>query len=182
MAPKSYIPEPRMTRQPPFTAEVADAISIDGQTIPRRNARTSKQLLSQPEDGVSTLFDIVTRSANKFGDQPCLGSRTLIQKHYETKKVKKVVDGEVREVDKKWTYFELGPYQYMTFKEYHMLVLEIGAGLRKLGLVATDKVHMFASTRYIMLSQSGPTLTFQCPLASHSSRSNVTVHANRHCL
>jgi long-chain acyl-CoA synthetase len=53
----------------------------------------------------------------------------------------------VQEVDKQWTYFELSGYSYLTFKEYETLVLQMGAGLRKLGLVKDDRIHLFASTR-----------------------------------
>jgi long-chain acyl-CoA synthetase len=144
---KTAVLEPRMTRKPPFTVEVSGCAPVEGETIPRRNARCPDKLLSQPEDGISTLFDIVKHSASKYGDQRAVGSRKLIRKHREYKKVKKMVCGKLEEVDKKWTYFELSGYSYLSFKEYETLVLQLGAGFRKLGLVAPDRVHMFASTR-----------------------------------
>ena len=139
-----------MTRRPPFTVEVSGYQQVEGETIPRRNARSADKLRSTPEDGIYTIFDIVKHSAAKYGDARALGSRKLIKKHNEIKKVKKVVDGMVQEVDKNWTYFELSGYNYLSFKEYETLVLQMGAGLRKLGLVETDRVHMFASTRYCL--------------------------------
>ena len=60
--------------------------------------------------------------------------------------MKKIVDGEEREVEKKWTYFELGPYEYLSFSEYEKLTLQIGAGYRKLGLNKEDRIHIFAAT------------------------------------
>jgi long-chain acyl-CoA synthetase len=138
--------EPRMVKRPPFTVEVSGSPQVEGETIPRRNADFSERLLSRPEEGISTIFDILKHSATKFGDQRAIGSRTLIKKHHETKKVKKMVNGEVQSVDKSWTYFELSGYKYLSFKEYETQVLQIGAGLRKLGLEAPDRVHMFAST------------------------------------
>jgi long-chain acyl-CoA synthetase len=138
---------PRMVRKPPFTVEVPDIEPVDGETIPRRNVRCPDKLQSQPEEGTSTVWDIVKRSASKFGDRRALGSRNLIKKHNRTTKVKKLVDGKLQEVDKNWTYFELSGYNYMSFKEYETFVTEIGAGLRKLGLVSYDRVHMFAATR-----------------------------------
>lgn len=104
-------------------------------------------LVTQPADGVATLYDLVKWSAAKFGDARATGSRKLLKTHHEVKKVKKVVDGQLQEVDKNWTYFELSGYSYMSFKEYFTLVLQIGGGLRKLGLVEKDRVHMFAATR-----------------------------------
>lgn len=135
-----------MTKKPPFTVEVAGYESVPGETIPRRNARSPDKLLSLPEDGVATIFDIVRKSAEKYRDKRAVGTRKLIKLHDETKKVKKVIDGHEHEVDKQWTYFELSEYSYLTFKEYETLVLQMGSGLRKLGLVANDRVHMFAST------------------------------------
>ena len=147
MSLKTSVLQPRMSKRPPFTVEVPGSPSVNGETVPRRNARSPQQLLSQPEDGVLTLFDIVRRSASKYGDRKALGSRDLVKKHQEAKQVKKLVDGELQEVQKQWTYFELSGYNYITFREYEAAVLQIGAGFRKLGLVTPDRVHMFASTR-----------------------------------
>ena len=136
-----------MSRKPPFTVEVKDYTPINGETIPRRNVRTADKLLTTPLDGISTIFDIVKFGARTYGDAQALGTRKLLKLHNEVKKVKKVIDGTVEEVDKNWTYFELSGYSYVTFKEYETIVLQIGAGLRKLGLSTQDRVHMFASTR-----------------------------------
>jgi len=149
MASRNIVIEPRMVKNPPFTVEVAGCPQVEGETIPRRNARCPDGLLSQPEEGISTLYDLVKHSAFKNGDHKAVGSRTLIKKHYETKKVKKMVNGELQQVDKSWTYFELSGYKYLSFAEYEALTLQIGAGFRKLGLSSPDRVHMFASTRYI---------------------------------
>lgn len=147
MSSKTAVFEPRMTKSPPFTVEVPNSEPVEGETIPRRNAKSPDKLLAQPEEGVATVFDIVKISAEKYGERKAVGTRKLIKTYNETKKVKKVIDGHLQEVDKKWTYFELSGYSYLTFKEYESLVLTIGAGFRKLGLVRDDRVHMFASTR-----------------------------------
>ena len=65
------------------------------------------------------------------------------------KKVQKVVDGHVTEVDKEWQYFELSPYHTLTYAEYETLIVQVGAGLRKLGLSSPDRLHLFASTRLV---------------------------------
>jgi long-chain acyl-CoA synthetase len=145
---KTAAREARMTLKPPFTVEVADSPSVPGETIPRRNVRSPEKLLVSPdEQNISTVFDIVKQSSKKFGDHKAVGSRKLIKTHHETKKVKKGIDGKVQEVDKNWTYFELSGYTYLSFREYETLVLQLGSGLRKLGLKAEDRVHLFASTR-----------------------------------
>lgn len=128
--------------------EVPGSTPVQGETIPRRNAKSPNKLISQPEDGIFTLYDLVKRSATKFGDLNAIGSRKLLKTHHEIKKLKKVIDGQVQEVDKEWTYFELSGYSYITFKEYETLTYQLGAGLRKLGLAKPDRVHLFAATRY----------------------------------
>ncbi|KAH7318936.1 long-chain-fatty-acid-CoA ligase-like protein [Rhexocercosporidium sp. MPI-PUGE-AT-0058] len=173
--------EPRMSRMPPFTMPVADFPSVSGETIPRRNVRALEQLISKPDEKISTLFDIVEQSALEHGDRKALGSRKIIRMHNETKKVKKLVDGELREVDKNWSYFELSGYEYISFKEYHKLVLQIGAGLRKLGLASPDRVHMFASTSahwiataHGAISQSMPIVTAYDTLGEGGLRHSLT--------
>ncbi|TAQ86188.1 hypothetical protein B7494_g5488 [Chlorociboria aeruginascens] len=145
MSPRPII-VPRMTRKPPYSLEVAGCSPIEGETIPRRNAKTAETLIFQPESNIFTVFDIVKASAAKFGDAKAVGSRKLIKKHTETKKVKTVVDGNVKEVDKLWTYFEMSPYTYLSFKEYETLAIQLGAGFRHLGLVEQDRIHLFATT------------------------------------
>ncbi|KAG4440860.1 hypothetical protein IFR05_003673 [Cadophora sp. M221] len=181
MSPKSTTFEPRMSRPPPFTVPVTDSPSIPGETAPRRNARASQELLSKPDEDISTLFDIVEQSALKYGDGKALGSRKIVRMHNETKKVKKLVDGELQEVDKKWSYFELSGYEYMGFTDYHKLVLEVGAGFRKLGLASPDRVHMFASTSAHWLatahgavSQSMPIVTAYDTLGEDGLRYSLT--------
>ena len=76
-----------------------------------------------------------------------MGTRKLIKMHHDSKKVKKVIDGKEQEIDKKWSYYEMSGYSYISFVEYEKMVLSIGSGLAKLGLTAGDRIHLFASTR-----------------------------------
>jgi long-chain acyl-CoA synthetase len=139
---------PIISDTPPFTLEVPGVKPVEGESIPRRNSQYVGKLLTQPEEGVATVFDIVTRAARVFGSARAVGTRRLIKTHNETKKVTKIVDGREQQVDKKWTYFELSGYTYLSFVEYEQQVLQIGAGLRRLGLVKEDRLFLFAGTRY----------------------------------
>lgn len=78
----------------------------------------------------------------------------MIETHVENKKVKKIIDGKEQEVDKKWTYFELSGYTFMSFNEYYQMALSLGSGLRKLGMKQDDKLHLFAGTRWALYLQS----------------------------
>lgn len=143
---------PVISDTPPFTLEVPGVKPVEGESIPRRNSQYVDRLLSQPEEGVATVFDIVTRAARVFGSARAVGTRKLLKTHSETKKVTKIVDGREQQVDKKWTYFELSGYTYLSFIEYEQQVLHIGAGLRKLGLVKDDRLFLFAATRYLYIT------------------------------
>ncbi|KAK3381316.1 hypothetical protein B0H63DRAFT_495081 [Podospora didyma] len=135
-----------MVQKPPFSVEAPGYEHVEGETIPRRHPKAKDGLWERPHPGINTTFDLLKRSAEQYGNEPAIGSRDLIKTHKETKKVPKVVDGEVVEVDKEWTYFELSDYKYLTYQEYFTLILQVGAGLRKLGLSPKDRVHMFATT------------------------------------
>ncbi len=139
--------KPTLLKAPPFSVEAPGYLPVEGETIPRRHPLCKDGLKSVPEEGITTVFDILLRSAEKFGQLEAVGTRSLIQTHVETKKVKKVIDGKETEVEKNWSFFEMGNYEYLTYQEYVKLALEMGAGLRKLGLKRDDRVHIFASTR-----------------------------------
>ena len=130
-----------------MTVEAPGFEKVDGETIPRRNAKTKDALKLRPQEDVATLYDVLKYSSAKFGNAKALGMRKILNTHEETKKIKKTVDGQQQEVDKKWTYFELSDYKYMSFVEFEKQALSLGAGFKKLGMSATDRVHIFAATR-----------------------------------
>lgn len=140
--------QPYMYRKGPFTVEASGYEKKDGETIPRRNRFAKDELIVKPSAEVSTIYENFRRAAAKFGNAKAIGSRRIIKTHVENKKVKKIVDGKEQEVDKKWTYFELSGYEYMSFIEYEQLALAAASGLRHLGLKKDDKMHLYGATRY----------------------------------
>ena len=134
---------------PPYTVEAPGYEPVEGETIPRRHPKAKDGLWQRPDPEVNTAFDLVKCSAERYGGEIAMGSRKLIKVHKEMKKVQDVVSGETREVEKEWSYFELTNYLYITYGAYETLVMQVGSGLRKLGLDAGDRVHLFASTRYV---------------------------------
>jgi long-chain acyl-CoA synthetase len=144
---KDAILYPRMVKKPPFTVEASGYQPVEGETIPRRHPIAKDKLVLRPAEDVATTYDILRRSAKKFGNAKAIGSRRLIKMHVENRKVKKMVDGVEQEVDKKWSYFELSGYTYMSFIEYEQLALQLGAGLRKLGLEKNHRIHLYGTTR-----------------------------------
>lgn len=135
-----------MVQKPPFMVEMADAPAVEGETKPFRHIKAKDGLINTLDPKIETVYDIFTTSARRHGDKAAIGTRKLIKTHVEKKKVPKIVDGVKKEVEKEWTYFELSPYNFMTYKEYEARALAVGAGLKKLGLTKGDRVHIFATT------------------------------------
>lgn len=163
---KHFHLQPKMSRKGPFSVPVSGVEAPAGETVPRRHPDAVKELRSKPAPNITTTWELVKLSVEKFGNAKALGSRRLVQLHHETKKVKKMIDGEEREVDKKWTYFELSEYEYLSYNEYLELAKSLGSGFRKLGLTTGDRVHIFAATSQHWLgmahgaaSQSMPIVT-----------------------
>ncbi len=147
MSLKTAIVQPGMFRKPPFSLEVPGCKPVDGETIPRRRTSCVESLVTTPEEGVNTLYDVLTMASERFGDLPAMGWREHIKTHQEVKNVKKIVDGKEIWVEKKWTFFEMGDFTYLSFKQYVTLTMQLGAGFRHLGLKKDDRIHIFASTR-----------------------------------
>ena len=148
--PSNHVLQPKMVKKPPFTVERSGYEPVKGETIPRCHPSAKDQLAMRPSEDVGTVYDNLKRAVEKFGNAKALGTRKLIRTHTENKKVKKMVDGQEKEVDKAWTYFELSEYHYMSFIEYEKLVLQCASGLRHLGMAKNDKLHLFAGTRYVI--------------------------------
>ena len=166
MSLKNATVQPQILHKPPFSLEVKGVEPVKGETIPRRHPLSINKLQERPQEDIATIFDIVKKSSEKFGNAKALGSRKLIKTHQESKKVKKMVDGEEREVDKKWTYFELSGYEYLSFHDYEKLTLQIGAGYRKLGLNKDDRVHIFAATSAHWLAISHGAVSQSMPIVT----------------
>ncbi|KAI4108754.1 MAG: hypothetical protein L6R37_000918 [Teloschistes peruensis] len=166
MSKKNQALYPRTSAKGPFTVEASGYEPVKGETVPRRHPISKDKLRTTPSDDVKTIFDILKRSADKYGNAKALGSRRNLKTHVENKKVKKMVDGETQEVEKKWTYFELSEYSYKSFTEYERLALDIGAGLRKLGLVKDDRLHLYAATSPYWLAMSHGAVSQSMPIAT----------------
>ena len=146
---KALYPQARMVKTGAVTVEVPGATKVDGETIPRRNAKVKDGLKNTPTDGVNTLYDVLTYAVKKFGNAKAVGSRKIVKTHVETKKVKKMIDGKQQEVDKEWTYFELSEYTYKSFVEFEKQVNAVGSAFSHLGFKPTDRLHLFAATRCV---------------------------------
>lgn len=139
---------PRDLAHPPMQTVEADGYkSIPGETIPRRHPAAKSALITQPTPGVATVFDILKYAVVNHADAPAFGYRPHIRNHTESKSIPETkADGSTEFKERKWTYYELGKYKYINFIEFEQMVLDLGSGMRKLGLAKGDRLEIFAST------------------------------------
>jgi len=132
--------------QRPFSVEVSEK-DVKGEGRIRRNrVAGTGELLTKPRDDVSTVYELLQYSVKKFGDKNCMGHRNVVKEHVEEKTITKIVDGEETRIPKKWTFWELSPYVYRSFKEVGEESAALGSGLRNLGLNPRDRVELYAGT------------------------------------
>ncbi|KAJ3569539.1 hypothetical protein NP233_g4985 [Leucocoprinus birnbaumii] len=118
----------------------------EGEGGVRRIAITKDKLVTQPSEGVDTVFDIVEYAARTHGSRNALGWRDVVRIHEEEKDVTKIVDGKEVVEKKKWKYFELSGYQFHSFIDVKNIVSEIGRGLLELGINAEEVFNVYAQT------------------------------------
>ncbi|KAJ7748030.1 hypothetical protein B0H16DRAFT_1888517 [Mycena metata] len=99
----------------------------DGPT--RRLAISADKLVTQPFAGIDTVYDVLQYVAKTHGTRDALGWRDIVDVHEEAKEVTKTVDGKEVKETKKWKYFQLSGYKYITYVQLKDQVDEIARGL-----------------------------------------------------
>ncbi|PCH43221.1 acetyl-CoA synthetase-like protein [Wolfiporia cocos MD-104 SS10] len=120
--------------------------TVKGETRIRRNALTADRLVTQPWEGIDTVYDVLLYAARTHGTRNAYGTREILDIHEEQKEVKKVVGGKEVTETKTWKYFELSDYKYMSFLQVKDAALEIAGGLLELGIAKGDAVNVYAGT------------------------------------
>jgi long-chain acyl-CoA synthetase len=163
---KKFAPQAQASRKGPYTAEAADAPAVEGETKPRRNLAAKDGLKTTPAPDVTTMYEVLRYASAKFGNAKAVGSRRIVNKITETKKIKKMIDGKEQEVDKNWEYFELSSYTYKSFVEFEKLALSVGSAIQKLGFKPHDRMHLFAATSMQWLASAHGT-RFHVKMGDH---------------
>ena len=143
---KKLVPQARSEIHSPIAVDVPGAQKVDGETIPKRNAKHADALVLTPHEDIKTTYDVLRYASAKFGNAKAVGARKTLNVHTETKKIKKMVDGKEQEVDKEWQYFELGPYEWKSFVEFEQLCMSVGSAMKQLGFGPGDRLHLFGAT------------------------------------
>ncbi|KAJ3007299.1 long-chain fatty acid-CoA ligase, partial [Thoreauomyces humboldtii] len=128
----------------PRAIEVGDATSSRSRARRARNA--GKALSTQPAPHVSTLHELLQHAATTYAERRAMGSRKVVRQITEEKQIEKVVDGKTTHETKKWNFYELSGYGWMTFSDVKKAVGDFASGLKALGLKADDKITLFAAT------------------------------------
>ncbi|KAF6743286.1 long-chain-fatty-acid-CoA-ligase [Ephemerocybe angulata] len=112
----------------------------------RRCSLAKDGLSERPAEGVNTVYDIILYAARVHGSRKALGWRDVVQTVEEEKEVTKVVEGKEVKETKKWKYFELSPYKYISFIEVKEAVGEVARALLHLGVTDKDVFNIYAQT------------------------------------
>ncbi|KAF5329534.1 hypothetical protein D9619_009047 [Psilocybe cf. subviscida] len=112
--------------------------SAPGQGGIRRCSLSKNGLVTQPFEGINTVYDVVEYAARTHGNRNALGWRDVVKIHTEEKDVTKVVDGKEVVEKKKWSYFELSDYKYISFVQLKEAVSEVARALVHLGVTNED--------------------------------------------
>ncbi|KAI5959270.1 FAA4 [Candida pseudojiufengensis] len=145
----------------PLTVAVGEA--KPGETAPRRKASLREASLSRPIDSKATnIPEFIEECFKRNGNKNAMGWRNLLEIHTETKEITKKIDGEDKKIKKDWTYYEMGPYNYIKYPALLELIKNYSKGLLELGLKPNQesKLMIYASTSHHWM-QTFLSCTFQ---------------------
>ncbi|ELP89389.1 long-chain-fatty-acid--CoA ligase, putative [Entamoeba invadens IP1] len=115
-----------------------------GETRVRRDLCGKEELIDRPDQGYTTLYELVESFPTKT--QPHLvGYREVLDKTA----VKKVqCDSDGKPVEKTMFKYKMSDYKYLSNSEYYTLIHGIANGLAQVGFKSGDKIAIYCETRY----------------------------------
>ena len=120
-----------------------------GESKARRNTLVADgELAARPMDGMDTVYDVLAYVDRAYGNKNAIGFRDVVDIHFEEKEITKSVGGQEVKEKKKWSYFELSEFKYLTFTELRKTSEALGRGLADLGLKKGDIFNIYSTTRY----------------------------------
>ncbi|KAF8553880.1 long-chain-fatty-acid-CoA-ligase, partial [Imleria badia] len=141
-------------------------VPSDGEGAVRRLAITTDRLVTRPFEGIDVIPDVVAYAARTHGSREALGWRNIIGIHEEEKEVKKTVGGKEVTETKKWKYFELSDFEYISFLDVQERVLELARGLLHHGILKADVFNIYAQTSVNWQLMSHACTTISTPVAT----------------
>ena len=116
----------------------AEQIHSSEDEVTYRSLAKKAAMCKEAEDkGVDTVEKLFNFLYSKYAPRPCIGTRQILG-----------VDHEVSpETGKVFTKYDLGEYQFITYKQMYQRALNFGKGVAELGYGPKTKVIMYADTR-----------------------------------
>ncbi|KAJ3232747.1 long-chain fatty acid-CoA ligase [Chytriomyces hyalinus] len=112
-----------------------------------RRANAVDALTFQPSPDIFTIHDLFVQRGFTRPTLPIFGARKVLNTVVEEKEVaKKLPSGETVTEIKKWTFFELSAFEWMTWSEVQILTAAYASGYRALGMNSGDKLAIYADT------------------------------------
>jgi long-chain acyl-CoA synthetase len=129
----------------PLTVPVGDASKVPSSGwLPRRNGRQPERLSTKIEGtSASTIHEAFREAAGKFAESPCMGQRTVIKAFSESESYT-TEEGEKK--TRMVSRFELGAYEWETFRQIDAQMDQVAHGLVRVGLAPRERVMLFAET------------------------------------
>ncbi|KAM6493472.1 long-chain-fatty-acid-CoA-ligase [Amanita muscaria] len=114
----------------------------------RRFAIHKDNLVTQPFEGIETVYDVLAYAARTHGTRNAVGWRDIVDIHEEEKEVKKVVGGKEVTEKKKWKYFELSDCKYMNYIEFKDAVCSLARAFVDIGITTEEVFNVYAQTSH----------------------------------
>ncbi|KAJ2515234.1 long-chain fatty acid-CoA ligase [Coemansia sp. RSA 1939] len=118
----------------------------DTETPTRRFHTTADAIVDRADPEITDIYSALLQGKETRGDMNILGKRDVLGIVTENKVVQHKVDGKMESVEKKWSFFKLGEYKWMTYTQVADYTKDLGAGFRKLGLEPKSRVLIYAPT------------------------------------
>ncbi|KAJ9110900.1 hypothetical protein QFC19_001409 [Naganishia cerealis] len=119
-----------------------------GETRARRSYCVT-ELVTGPAPGIETVHDIARYAARTHGGKRAYASRPVLRMVDEEKDVVKTTPAGDRITEKKkWTYYVLGAFQWISYDQFLQKAVSVGSGLRELGVGDEGETmfNIYAST------------------------------------
>src|SRR5882762_1312204 len=88
----------------------------EGEGKARRNYLVAEgELAESPLFGLDTVYGVLAYADHAYGTKNAIGYRDILTTHVEKKEVTRIVAGKKVREKKKWSYFELSEFKYLTF-------------------------------------------------------------------
>lgn len=121
-----------------------------GETAPRRNIGAKAKPWEFPGNNPDsdTIWGLLNWACKEYSSQDAMGWRSVVDVHEEEKMVTKKIDGKIQQIPKKWTYFQLSGYTYITYATLLTTVKEYAAGILSLGIKpqGEELFHIYGKT------------------------------------